>query len=50
MQLRRSHQMQKTTSLRLHEEAQEALRKLTESGRNQSDGVREAIAEFAQRG
>ncbi|HYT11361.1 MAG TPA: hypothetical protein VEL12_01130 [Candidatus Nitrosopolaris sp.] len=43
-------QMEKAISIRLDEEAQEALRKLTESGRNQSDAVREAIVELARRG
>ncbi len=42
--------MEKAISIRLDEEAQEALRKLTESGRNQSDAVREAIVELARRG
>jgi len=41
--------MQKVISIRLDDEAQEALRKLTEWGRNQSDAVREAIVELARR-
>ena len=42
--------MEKAISIRLDEEAQEALRKLTQSGRNRSDAVREAIVELARRG
>ena len=42
--------MEKAISIRLDEETQEALRKLTKSGRNQSDAVREAIVELARRG
>jgi Arc/MetJ-type ribon-helix-helix transcriptional regulator len=42
--------MEKAISIRLDEQAQEALRKLTASGRSQSDAVREAIVEFARRG
>jgi len=37
-------------SIRLDEEAQEALRSLTNSGRSQSQAVREAIVELAKRG
>jgi len=42
--------MEKAISIRLDEQAQKALRKLTESGRNQSDAVRQAIVELARRG
>lgn len=42
--------MEKAISIRLDEEAQEALRALTGSGRSQSDAVREAIVELARRG
>jgi Arc/MetJ-type ribon-helix-helix transcriptional regulator len=42
--------VEKAISIRLDEEAQEALRKLTGSGRSQSDAVREAIVELARRG
>jgi Arc/MetJ-type ribon-helix-helix transcriptional regulator len=40
----------KAISIRLDEEAQEALRVLTGSGRSQSEAVREAIVELAKRG
>jgi Arc/MetJ-type ribon-helix-helix transcriptional regulator len=40
----------KAISIRLDEEAQEALRSLTGSGRSQSEAVREAIVELARRG
>jgi Arc/MetJ-type ribon-helix-helix transcriptional regulator len=39
----------KAISIRLDEEAQEALRSLTGSGRSQSEAVREAIVELARR-
>ena len=42
--------MEKAISIRLDEEAQEALRALTRSGRSQSHAVREAIVELARRG
>lgn len=42
--------MDKAISIRLDEEAQEALRSLTGSGRSQSEAVREAIVELARRG
>ena len=42
--------MEKAISIRLDEEAQEALRSLTRSGRSQSEAVREAIVELARRG
>ena len=42
--------MEKAISIRLDEEAQEALRSLTKSGRSQSEAVREAIVELARRG
>jgi len=42
--------MDKAISIRLDEEAQEALRSLTGSGRSQSQAVREAIVELARRG
>src|SRR5260370_33934469 len=42
--------VEKAISIRLDEEAQEALRALTGSGRSQSDAVREAIVELARRG
>ena len=42
--------MDKAISIRLDEEAQEALRSLTKSGRSQSEAVREAIVELARRG
>ncbi len=42
--------MQKAISIRLDEEAQEALRTLMGSGLSQSDAVREAIIELAKRG
>ena len=42
--------VEKAISIRLDEEAQEALRTLTGSGRSQSDAVREAIVELARRG
>jgi Arc/MetJ-type ribon-helix-helix transcriptional regulator len=42
--------VEKAISIRLDEEAQEALRSLTRSGRTQSEAVREAIVELAQRG
>ena len=42
--------MEKAISIRLDEEAQEALRSLTGSGRSQSEAVREAIVELARRG
>jgi len=41
--------MDKAISIRLDEQAQEALRTLTGSGRSQSDAVREAIVELARR-
>lgn len=41
--------MEKAISIRLDDEAQEALRALTGSGRSQSEAVREAIVEFARR-
>lgn len=43
-------QVEKAISIRLDEEAQEALRALTGSGRSQSEAVREAIVELARRG
>ena len=42
--------MEKAISVRLDEEAQEALRSLTSSSRSQSEAVREAIVELARRG
>ena len=42
--------MEKAISIRLDDEAQEALRALTGSGRTQSEAVREAIVELARRG
>jgi Arc/MetJ-type ribon-helix-helix transcriptional regulator len=42
--------VEKAISIRLDEEAQEALRSLTVSGRSQSEAVREAIVELARRG
>src|SRR6059058_20896 len=42
--------MEKAISIRLDDEAQEALRSLTGSGRSQSQAVREAIVELARRG
>ena len=42
--------MEKAISIRLDEEAQEALQSLTGSGRTQSEAVREAIVELAKRG
>ena len=45
-----SRAVEKAISIRLDEEAQEALRVLTRSGRSQSDAVREAIVEMARRG
>ena len=42
--------MDKAISIRLDEEAQEALRSLTGSGRSQSEAVREAIVQLARRG
>src|SRR5207245_8605669 len=42
--------VEKAISIRLDEEAQEALRALTGSGRSQSEAVREAIVELARRG
>ena len=42
--------MDKAISIRLDDEAQEALRALTGSGRSQSEAVREAIVELARRG
>lgn len=42
--------MDKAISIRLDDEAQEALRALMTSGRSQSDAVREAIVELARRG
>ena len=42
--------LEKAISIRLDEEAQEALRSLTGSGRSQSQAVREAIVELARRG
>jgi Arc/MetJ-type ribon-helix-helix transcriptional regulator len=42
--------VEKAISIRLDEEAQEALRSLTRSGRSQSEAVREAIVELARRG
>ena len=42
--------MEKAISIRLDEEAQEALRSLIGSGRSQSEAVREAIVELARRG
>lgn len=42
--------MEKAISIRLDEEALEALRSLTGSGRSQSEAVREAIVELARRG
>ena len=42
--------MDRAISIRLDEEAQEALRSLTGSGRSQSQAVREAIVELAKRG
>jgi Arc/MetJ-type ribon-helix-helix transcriptional regulator len=42
--------VEKAISIRLDEEAQEALRSLTGSGRTQSEAVREAIVELARRG
>ena len=42
--------VEKAISIRLDEEAQEALRSLTGSGRSQSQAVREAIVELARRG
>ena len=44
------HQMEKAISIRLDEQAQEALRTLTGSGRSQSEAVREAIVELARCG
>ncbi len=41
--------MEKAISIRLDQEAQEALRTLTGTGRSQSDAVREAIVELARR-
>jgi Arc/MetJ-type ribon-helix-helix transcriptional regulator len=40
----------KAISIRLDDEAQEALRALTGPGRSQSEAVREAIVELAKRG
>ncbi len=42
--------MDKAISIRLDEEATEALRSLTGSGRTQSEAVRQAIVELARRG
>ena len=42
--------MEKAISIRLDDEAQEALRALTRAGRSQSQAVREAIVELARRG
>lgn len=42
--------MEKAISVRLDDEAEEALRALTGSGRSQSEAVREAIVELAKRG
>jgi len=42
--------LEKAISIRLDEEAQEALRSLTAAGRNQSEAVREALVELARRG
>jgi Arc/MetJ-type ribon-helix-helix transcriptional regulator len=42
--------MEKAISIRLDEEAQEALRALMGPGRTQSEAVREAIVELARRG
>ncbi len=42
--------VERAISIRLDEEAQEALRSLTGSGRSQSEAVREAIVELARRG
>jgi Arc/MetJ-type ribon-helix-helix transcriptional regulator len=42
--------MQKAISIRLDDEAQEALRELTGSGRSQSEAVRDALVELARRG
>ena len=42
--------VEKAISIRLDDEAQEALRSLTGSGRSQSEAVREAIVELARRG
>jgi Arc/MetJ-type ribon-helix-helix transcriptional regulator len=41
--------MDRAISIRLDEEAQEALRSLTSSGRSQSEAVREALVELAMR-
>ncbi len=42
--------MEKAISIRLDEEAHDALRALTGSGRSQSEAVREALVELARRG
>ena len=42
--------MEKAISIRLDDEAEEALRALTSTGRSQSEAVREAIVELAKRG
>lgn len=42
--------MEKAISIRLDEEAQEALRGLMGPGRTQSEAVRDAIVELARRG
>ena len=41
--------MDHAISIRLDEEAEEALRSLTSSGRSQSEAVREALVELARR-
>lgn len=41
--------MERSISIRLDEEAQEALRSLTASGGSQSEAVREALVELAAR-
>jgi Arc/MetJ-type ribon-helix-helix transcriptional regulator len=41
--------VERAISIRLDEEAQEALRSLTRSGRSQSEAVREALVELAAR-
>jgi Arc/MetJ-type ribon-helix-helix transcriptional regulator len=42
--------LDRAISIRLDEEAREALQSLTRSGRSQSEAVREAIIELAKRG
>jgi Arc/MetJ-type ribon-helix-helix transcriptional regulator len=41
--------MERAISIRLNEEAQEALRSFTTSGRSRSEAVREALVELAAR-